>query len=188
MEIWKRFLMARNELFKAENETLNADDESFIKAVHTVRDSINENNSSLSFSSELEKSITKKASGQKQQHTAMKENKTSQTKSTKRKFKVPFAKRNSEKMIPFEKVFLSSAEMVDTLGQKNTTLGKPVGVLDERKLCADNTIPQNIPIKPNPAKEYRYTDFERSGKLSRNRTRDLKGATFLLWTFCCLSS
>ena len=50
MEVWKRFLMARNELFKAANEMLNADDESFMKAVHTVRDSINENNSSLSFS------------------------------------------------------------------------------------------------------------------------------------------
>ena len=128
-----------------------------MKAVQTVRDLINENNSSLSFSSELEKSITKKASGQKQQHTAMKENKTSQTKSTKRKFKVPFAKRNSEEMIPFEKVSLSSAEMVDTLGQKNTTLGKPVGVLDDKKLCADNTIPQNILNIPSPIKEYRHT-------------------------------
>ena len=36
MEVWKRFLMARNELFKAANETLKADDESFMKAVHTV--------------------------------------------------------------------------------------------------------------------------------------------------------
>ena len=44
-----------------------------MKAVHTVRDSINENNTTLSFFSELEKSITKKASGQKQQQTAMKE-------------------------------------------------------------------------------------------------------------------
>ena len=64
MEVWKIFLMARNELFKAANETLNAVDESFMKAVHTVRDLINENNSSLSFFSELEKSITNKASGQ----------------------------------------------------------------------------------------------------------------------------
>ena len=64
MEVWKRFLMARNELFKAANETLKADDESFMEAVHTVRDSINENNTTLSFFSELEKSITKEASGQ----------------------------------------------------------------------------------------------------------------------------
>ena len=127
--------------------------------------------------------------GQEQQNTAMKENKTSQTKSTKRKFKVPFAKRNSEEKIPFEKVSLSSAEMVDTLGQKNTTSGKPVGVLDGKKLCADNTIPQNILNIPSPIKEYRYNDFERSGRFSRNRTRDLKGKRyFLLWPFCCFSS
>ena len=77
MEVWKRFLMARNELFKAANETWKADDESFMKAVHTVRDSINENNTTLSFFSELEKSITKEASGQKQQQTTKKENNTS---------------------------------------------------------------------------------------------------------------
>ena len=94
MEVWKRFLMARNELFKAANETLNAVDESFMKAVHTVRDLINENNTLLSFFLELEKSITKKASGQEQQHTAMKENKTSQKASIKGKFKVPFARKN----------------------------------------------------------------------------------------------
>ena len=54
MEIWKRFLMARNELFKAENETLNTVDELFMKAVHTVRELITEDNSSLTFYSELE--------------------------------------------------------------------------------------------------------------------------------------
>ena len=38
MEIWKRFLMARDELFrKAENETLNTADEAFKEAVYTVR-------------------------------------------------------------------------------------------------------------------------------------------------------
>ena len=36
MEIWKRFLMARNELFKAEKETLNTVNELFMKAVRTV--------------------------------------------------------------------------------------------------------------------------------------------------------
>ena len=146
-----------------------------MKAVKPVRDSINENNTTLSFFSELEKSITKDASGQKQLQTATKENNTSQKKSTKRKFKVPFARRNSEDKIPCEKVSFSSAEMVNTLGQKNTTLGKPVGVLDDKKLCADKTIPHNINIKPRPSKEYRYNDFERSGRLSQNRTRDLKG-------------
>ena len=89
--------MARNELFKAENETLNTVDESFMKAVHTVQDLMNENNSSLSFFSELEKSITKKAPGQEQQHTAMKENKNLQKKSTKRKFKVSFARKMKKK-------------------------------------------------------------------------------------------
>ena len=126
------------------------------------------------FSWNWKKPITKKASGQEQQHTAMKENKTSQKASIKGKFRVPFARKNSEEKIPFEKVSFSSAEMVDTLGQKNTTLGKPVGVLDDKKLCADNTIPQNILNIPSLIKEYRYNDFERSGRLLRNRTRDLK--------------
>ena len=36
MEIWKRLLTARNELFRTENETLNAVDESFMKAVDSV--------------------------------------------------------------------------------------------------------------------------------------------------------
>ena len=180
MEVWKRFLMARNELFKAANETLKADDESFMKAVHTVRDSINENNTTLSFFSELEKSITKDASGQKQQQTAKKENNTSQ-----KKFKVPFAKKNSEEEIPTGKVSFSSAKMLDTMGQKNTLLGKSSGVQDDKKLCADNTIPLNSPIKRSPSKEYRYNEFERSGRLSRNRTRELKGKNDLcLFTFC----
>ena len=56
--------------------------------------------------------------------------------------------------------------------KKNAALGKSVGVQDDKKLCADNTIPHNIHIKPRPSKEYRYNDFERSGRLSRNRTRD----------------
>ena len=61
MEIWKRFLTARNELFRTENETLNAVNESFMKAVDSVRDLISEDNPSLTFFSELEKSITLKA-------------------------------------------------------------------------------------------------------------------------------
>ena len=95
---------------------------------------------------ELEKSITKEASGQKQQQTAKRENKTSQKTSTNKKFKVPFAKKNSEEKIPTEKVSFSSAEMANTLGQKNTTLEKSSGVQDDKKLCADNTIPLNSPI------------------------------------------
>ena len=105
MEVWKRFLMVRNELFKAANETLNADDESFMKAVHTVRDSINENNTTLSFFLELEKSITKKASGQKQQQTATKENITLQKTSTNKKFKVPFAMEKFRRKDPNRKSF-----------------------------------------------------------------------------------
>ena len=70
------------------------------------------------------------------------------------------------------------------MGQKNTTLGKSVGVQDEKKLCADNITPHNILNRSSLIKEYRYNEFERSGRLSRNRTRDLKdNATFLLLTF-----
>ena len=181
MEIWKRFLMARDELFrKAENETLNTADEAFKEAVYTVRELINENNVSLSFFSELEKSITKKASGQEeqQQHIA------TQKKSTKRKFKVPFARRSEEEKIPSEKESFSVAKMVNTMEKKNTTLEKTVGVEDDKKLHADNIIPQhNIIIKkPSPVKEYRYNEFERSGRISRNRARDLKGIQYFFKT------
>ena len=44
MEIWKRFLTARNELFQTENETLNTVDESFMKTVDSVRDLISGDN------------------------------------------------------------------------------------------------------------------------------------------------
>ena len=104
---------------------------------------------------------------------------------TNKKFKVPFARKNSEEKIPIGKVSFSSAEMVTTLGQKNTMLEKSSGVQDDKKLCADNTIPLTTPIKRSPSKEYRYNEFERSGRLSRNRTRDLKGKRyFLLLKFC----
>ena len=56
--------MVRDDLFKSENETLNRENENFRKAIKTVRDLITENNLSLTFFSELEKSITKEASGQ----------------------------------------------------------------------------------------------------------------------------
>ena len=141
------------------------------------------------FPLELEKSITKKASGQKQQQTATKENKTSQKASIKGKFRVPFARKNSEEKLPFEKVSFSSAEMVNTLGQKNTTLGKSVGVQDDKKLCADNITPHNILDKPSLITVYRFNEFKRSGRLSRNRTRDLKGKHyFFTLDILCLSS
>ena len=65
MEIWKRFLTERNELFQTKIETVNIVDEIFMKAVDSVRHLISEDNSSLTFFSELEKSITIKASGHK---------------------------------------------------------------------------------------------------------------------------
>ena len=110
MEIWKRFLTARNELFRTENETLNTVDESFMKAVDSVRDLISEDNPSLTFFSELEKSITIKALGQKQNAEETEEKQTAQKKLAKRKFKVPFAKRNEASQIPIEKEALSSAK------------------------------------------------------------------------------
>ena len=174
--------MARDELFrKAENETLNTADEAFKEAVYTVQELINENNVSLSFFSELEKSITKKASGQEeqqQQHIA------TQKKSTKRKFKVPFARGSEEGKIPSEKESFSVAKKVNTMEKKNTTLEKTVGVEDDKKLHADNIIPQhNIIIKkPSPVKEYRYNEFERSGRISLNRARDLKGIQYFFNT------
>ena len=57
---------------------------------------------------------------------------------SKRKFKVPFARKNEEEKIPFEKEYFSSAELVNAMKQKNTTLGKSVGVSDDEKLYADN--------------------------------------------------
>ena len=94
MGIWKRFLTARNELFRTENKTLNAVDESFMKAVDSVRDLISEDNPSLTFFSELEKSITIKVLGQTQNAEETEDKQTTQKKLGKRKCKVPFAKRN----------------------------------------------------------------------------------------------
>ena len=65
MEIWKRFLMGRNELVRTKIETLNAVDETFMKSVDLERDLISEDNRSLTFFSELEKSISIKALGHK---------------------------------------------------------------------------------------------------------------------------
>ena len=57
-EIWRRFMMARDEMFKT-------NDKIFMSAV-TVRDLIHEDNTSLTFYSELGKSITKEPMEQKQ--------------------------------------------------------------------------------------------------------------------------
>ena len=130
MEIWNFFLMVRNKLFKTENETLNTENEKFMKAVKTVQYLITEDNSSLTFFLELEKSVTKKALGQTKTN-AIQEKETIKKKLKKRKFKVPYATKNEEKKIPSEKWTHSSAEMDNPMEQRNTKLGKSVGVKDE---------------------------------------------------------
>ena len=67
-EIWKRFLIARDEIFKT-------DEKIFISAV-TVRELIHEDNTALTFYSELEKSITKETVVQKQTVTNQKKHTT----------------------------------------------------------------------------------------------------------------
>ena len=53
--------------------------------------------------------------------------------------------------------------------QTDTTLGKSDVVLNEAKLSADNNIiPINILNRLSPIKQYRYNEFERFGRLSRN--------------------
>ena len=66
------------------------------------------------------------------------------------------------------------------MDHKNTTLGKSDGVCDEEKLKADNIIPINISDRLSPFKVYRYKEFERIGKLSRNRAKDSKGTLYCL--------
>ena len=120
MEIWKRFLTERNELFQTKDETLNLVEDTFQRSVNQVRDLIYEENRYLTFNSEMEKSITAKASGPK--HNT-KQPKSAQTKLAKRKFKVPFAKTNEASQIPTKKVTLklSSAKKEGALDFENTT-------------------------------------------------------------------
>ena len=60
------------------------------------------------------------------------QNQTMQKKLNKRKFKVPYAKKkNEDTKIPSEKVTLSSAEMENTMEQKNTLLEKSGVVSNE---------------------------------------------------------
>ena len=94
-----------------------------------------------------------------------KEEKTKQNteKHAKRKFKVPFAKRNEESQIPIEKEALSSEKREGAIDHKNTTLGKSDGVSDEGKLKADNIIPIDLLDIPSPLKVYRHKEFERTG-------------------------
>ena len=116
VEIWKRFLAERNELFRTKDETLNLVDDTFKRSVNLVRYLISEDNRSLTFFSELEKSVTIKALGHKNN---IKEPKTTQKQLAKRKFKVPSAKRNEASQIPTEKVTLSSAKKEGAMDQKN---------------------------------------------------------------------
>ena len=58
IEIWKKFMYKRDELFK------NADAK-LLQAIKLVRELIHEDNTSLSFHSEIEKSITKTTSDEK---------------------------------------------------------------------------------------------------------------------------
>ena len=185
-EIWKRFLTARDEIFKT-------DEKIFISAV-TVRELIHEDNTSLTFNSELEKSITKEAVVQKQtitnqekQTVTNREKQSTQKKLQKRKFKIPYARKHEDARIPSEKVTLSSAEMANTLEQKNTFSEKSDGVSNEEKLSADNIIPINILNRPSPIKEYRYNILERSSRPSRNRVRDSKGKAITFYSnfFAC---
>ena len=83
----------------------------------TVRELIHEDNTSLTFYSELEKSITKETVVQNQTDTKQ-EKHTMQKKLQKRKFKVPYARKNGDTRIPSETVNLSSAEMANTMEQK----------------------------------------------------------------------
>ena len=150
MEIWKRFLTERNELFQTKDETLNLVEDTFQRSVNQVRDLISEENRYLTFNSEMEKSITAKASGPK--HNT-EQPKSAQTKLAKRKFKVPFAKTNEASQIPTEKVTLSSAKKEGALDFENTTWGKSVGGCDEEKLKTDTTTKSNLLIdrdRPSP--------------------------------------
>ena len=89
MEIWKRFLTERNELFRTKDETLNLVDDTFIKSVDLVRDLISKGNQPLTFFSELEKSITAKATGPKNNNE---EPKSAQKKLAKENSRYPLQK------------------------------------------------------------------------------------------------
>ena len=58
LEIWNRFLMARDEVFKTKEEKL-------MEAIETVQELIRENNLALTFYAELEKIYYKNTSEEK---------------------------------------------------------------------------------------------------------------------------
>jgi hypothetical protein len=78
--------------------------------------------------------------------------------------------------IPQRREFPSQAEMVDTLGQKNSMRDSSVLTRDEQKSSADihitNTIPTSIIIKNT--KESNRSNTWRTGRQSRNRVKDLQ--------------
>ena len=105
---------------------------------------------------------------------------TQKERSKKRKFKVPYAKKEEQKysdQIPHRREFPSQAEMVDATGQKNSMRDSSVLTRDEQKSSADipitNTIPISIIIKNT--KELNRSNTWRTGRLSQNRVKDLKG-------------
>ena len=66
------------------------------------------------------------------------------------------------------------------MDHENTMLGKPDGSCDEEKLKTDTIIPTELLDRPSPLKVYRHQDFEKVGRLSRNRAKDLKGTWYCL--------
>ena len=87
-------------------------------------------------------------------------------------------KQDYSDQIPHRREFTSKAEMVDTTGQKNTTLVSSVLSCDEEKFSVDNvyntnTVSTSMIIKQT--KEYNRSDTWRTGRLSQNRVRDLQG-------------
>ena len=64
------------------------------------------------------------------------------------------------------------------MDHENTMLGKPVGGCDEEKLKANTIIPIELLDRPSPYKVYRHQDYERVGRLSRNRAKDSKGTRY----------
>ena len=80
--------------------------------------------------------------------------------------------------MPHRREFPSKAEIVDTTGQKNTTMDSSVLICDVQKFSADNihntnTIPTSIIIKHT--EEYNRSGTWSTGRLSQNCVRDLQG-------------
>ena len=92
--------------------------------------------------------------------------------------KIPVAT-NEASQIPNEKVSLSSAKKEGAMDHENTMSGKSARVCDEEKVRTDSTIiPIQLIDRPSPYKVYRHQDYERVGRLSRNRAKDSKGTRY----------